>query len=111
MLNCAHAGLIRKDSHMKIAVVGLGYVGLPLSLQFARAGVEVLGLDIDKKKVDALNAGKSYIKHIEAADIAEAVNSEPSRLPWSSPGLVKPKLLSSACRRRLIKIENRISVT
>jgi UDP-N-acetyl-D-glucosamine dehydrogenase len=60
---------------MKIAVVGLGYVGLPLSLQFARAGVEVLGFDVDKQKVDALNAGKSYIKHIEAPDIAEVVNS------------------------------------
>jgi UDP-N-acetyl-D-glucosamine dehydrogenase len=60
---------------MKIAVVGLGYVGLPLSLQFAKAGVEVLGLDVDKKKVEALNAGQSYIKHIMAADIAEAVNS------------------------------------
>jgi UDP-N-acetyl-D-glucosamine dehydrogenase len=60
---------------MKIAVVGLGYVGLPLSLQFARAGIEVLGLDIDKQKVESLNAGKSYIKHIEAAAIAEAVNA------------------------------------
>ena len=60
---------------MKIAVVGLGYVGLPLCLQFARAGVDVLGLDVDKQKVDALMAGKSYIKHIEAADIAEAVNA------------------------------------
>jgi UDP-N-acetyl-D-glucosamine dehydrogenase len=60
---------------MKIAVVGLGYVGLPLSLQFARAGVDVLGLDVDRQKVDALNAGKSYIKHIEPSDIAEAVNA------------------------------------
>jgi UDP-N-acetyl-D-glucosamine dehydrogenase len=60
---------------MKIAVVGLGYVGLPLSLQFARAGVNVLGLDVDQEKVDALNAGKSYIKHIEAKDIAEVVNA------------------------------------
>jgi UDP-N-acetyl-D-glucosamine dehydrogenase len=59
---------------MKIAVVGLGYVGLPLSLQFARAGVHVLGLDVDREKVDALMAGKSYIKHIEAKDIAEVVN-------------------------------------
>ena len=65
----------RKDLHMKIAVVGLGYVGLPLSLQFARAGVDVLGLDVDKSKVDALNAGKSYIKHIEASEIAEMVNA------------------------------------
>ncbi len=60
---------------MKIAVVGLGYVGLPLSLQFARNGVNVLGLDVDRAKVDALNAGKSYIKHIEAADIAEVVKT------------------------------------
>lgn len=56
---------------MNIAIVGLGYVGLPLSLQFARSGVTVLGLDIDTAKVAALNAGKSYIKHIESAAIAE----------------------------------------
>lgn len=60
---------------MKIAVVGLGYVGLPLSLQFARVGIEVLGLDVDKNKVDALNAGRSYIKHIEASEIAEMVKA------------------------------------
>lgn len=60
---------------MKIAIVGLGYVGLPLALQFTRSGVEVLGLDIDQAKVEALNQGKSYIKHIESSAIAEAVNS------------------------------------
>ncbi|HXI69226.1 MAG TPA: nucleotide sugar dehydrogenase [Verrucomicrobiae bacterium] len=60
---------------MKIAVVGLGYVGLPLSLQFARSGVEVLGLDIDPAKVESLNQGRSYIKHIESATIAEHVKS------------------------------------
>jgi UDP-N-acetyl-D-glucosamine dehydrogenase len=60
---------------MKIAIVGLGYVGLPLSLQFTRSGVNVLGLDIDAAKVTSLNAGKSYIKHIEASDIASAVKS------------------------------------
>ncbi|MEJ0088885.1 MAG: nucleotide sugar dehydrogenase [Limisphaerales bacterium] len=58
---------------MKIAVIGLGYVGLPLSLQFARSGVEVLGLDIDPVKVAALNDGHSYIKHIESTAIAELV--------------------------------------
>ena len=57
---------------MKIAIVGLGYVGLPLSLQFARSGVSVLGLDIDRAKVDSLNQGRSYIKHIESSAIAEA---------------------------------------
>jgi UDP-N-acetyl-D-glucosamine dehydrogenase len=54
---------------MKIAIVGLGYVGLPLSLQFARSGVNVLGLDIDPVKVNAITQGRSYIKHIEAAAI------------------------------------------
>lgn len=56
---------------MKIAVVGLGYVGLPLSLQFARSCVEVVGLDIDAEKVEALNQGQSYIKHIASDAIAE----------------------------------------
>lgn len=52
-----------------IAVVGLGYVGLPLSLQFARSGVNVLGLDTDSSKVQALNDGRSYIKHIDDAEV------------------------------------------
>jgi len=60
---------------MKIAVVGLGYVGLPLSLQFARSCVSVMGLDVDAKKVQLLNNGQSYIKHIEASAIAELVGS------------------------------------
>src|SRR5215831_13542948 len=60
---------------MKIAVVGLGYVGLPLSFQFARSGITVLGLDIDTSKVDALNQGRSYIKHIPSSAVAEAVRS------------------------------------
>ncbi len=60
---------------MKIAIVGLGYVGLPLSLQFARSGVTVLGLDIDPSKVEALNGGRSYIKHISTTVISEAVKA------------------------------------
>jgi UDP-N-acetyl-D-glucosamine dehydrogenase len=58
---------------MKIAIVGLGYVGLPLSLQFARSGVTVLGLDIDAAKVDALNRGRSYIQHIPSELVAAMV--------------------------------------
>ena len=60
---------------MKIAVVGLGYVGLPLSLQFARSCVSVLGLDVDTKKVELLNHGKSYIKHIPPSAVAELISS------------------------------------
>src|SRR5438132_5063247 len=59
---------------MKIAVIGLGYVGLPLSLQFARSCVSVLGLDAGPKKVELLNNGQSYIKHIQSAEIAELVD-------------------------------------
>src|SRR4051812_37738403 len=59
-----------------IAVVGLGYVGLPLSLQFARSNVRVIGLDVDVAKVELLNAGKSYIKHIEATEVARAVREK-----------------------------------
>ncbi len=50
----------------------MGYVGLPLALQFGRAGCRVLGLDIDPAKVSALNSGQSYIRHVPAATIAEA---------------------------------------
>jgi len=57
----------------KIAVIGLGYVGLPLSLQFAYSGLSVLGLDTDQAKVDSINAGKSFIKHIKSDDIKEQV--------------------------------------
>ena len=60
-----------QNKTMKIGIIGLGYVGLPLSFQFARSGVTVLGLDIDTSKVDALNQGRSYIKHISASEVAE----------------------------------------
>jgi UDP-N-acetyl-D-glucosamine dehydrogenase len=59
---------------MKIAVVGLGYVGLPLSLQFARSCTEVIGIDVDPKKVELLNKGQSYIKHVSADGIREMVD-------------------------------------
>jgi len=55
-----------------IGIIGLGYVGLPLSLQFARTGSVVLGFDIDAAKISALNAGESYILHI----LAEAVRAQ-----------------------------------
>jgi len=47
-----------------ISVIGLGYVGLPLAIQFARADVSVLGIDIDPNKVELINLGQSYIRHI-----------------------------------------------
>jgi len=58
-----------------IAIVGLGYVGLPLSLEFAHSGATVLGLDVDPEKVAAINAGHTYIKHVSHPAIAEIVRS------------------------------------
>jgi UDP-N-acetyl-D-glucosamine dehydrogenase len=54
---------------MKIGIVGLGYVGLPLAVAFAEAGHDVVGLDTDARKIEALNAGRSYIEDIPAASL------------------------------------------
>ncbi len=60
------------DKKSVIGVVGLGYVGLPLLLAYARAGYRALGLDIDPAKIDALAEGRSYIEHIPTGQVAEA---------------------------------------
>ncbi len=54
-----------------VGIIGLGYVGLPLVLRFCEAGFPVLGFDTDPLKIEMLNRGKSYIKHIPAARLAE----------------------------------------
>ncbi|MEP6663281.1 MAG: nucleotide sugar dehydrogenase [Verrucomicrobiota bacterium] len=71
-----NASRVSQAELTNVAVIGLGYVGLPLSLQFARCGVTVLGLDIDPVKVKALHNGESYIKHIAAESIAEAIGAK-----------------------------------
>jgi UDP-N-acetyl-D-glucosamine dehydrogenase len=58
-----------------VGIVGLGYVGLPLALQFVKGGVRVIGFDIDQEKVAAVNAGQSYIHHIPAAEVAAGRSS------------------------------------
>ena len=57
-----------------IGVIGLGYVGLPLVLRFWDLGFAVLGFDTDRDKVDRLNRGESYIKHIPSSRVAEMVS-------------------------------------
>jgi UDP-N-acetyl-D-glucosamine dehydrogenase len=54
-----------------VSVIGLGYVGLPLLRAVSQAGFPAIGFDIDQQKIDSLNAGKSYIRHIPDGDIAE----------------------------------------
>ena len=62
-------------SNAPIGIIGLGYVGLPLSLRFAQSGTSVLGFDIDPPKVEKLNAGQSYILHISAEEIATQISA------------------------------------
>jgi len=54
-----------------VAIIGLGYVGLPLALEFIRAGFPVTGFDVDSNKVDMLNRGESFIKHISSERIQQ----------------------------------------
>jgi UDP-N-acetyl-D-glucosamine dehydrogenase len=61
-----------------VGVIGLGYVGLPLMLEFAGKGFPVLGLDIDPSKPEALKRGRSYIRHIEAERITRALRASPA---------------------------------
>ena len=56
-----------------IGIIGLGYVGLPLSLRYAEAGFKVLGIDIDETKVARLNGGASYIEHIDSNTVRAAL--------------------------------------
>ncbi len=82
--------IIQKINQKKavIGIVGLGYVGLPLALEYAIKGFKTIGFDIDESKIPVLNAGKSYIKHIKADKIKKTVDnkkfiatSDFSRLP------------------------------
>jgi UDP-N-acetyl-D-glucosamine dehydrogenase len=59
----------------RVGVIGLGYVGLPLVQAFTSAGFRVTGFDIDPEKISALEAGKSYIKHIQSEHIANLLQS------------------------------------
>ncbi len=64
-----------KNKEANIGVVGLGYVGLPLLMEFVEKGFRTIGFDIDDQKVEKLNAGKSYIKHIDEARVKKVRDS------------------------------------
>ena len=73
-----------KSKKAQIGVIGLGYVGLPLVIEFCKAGFSVTGFDIDDKKVALLKKGESYIKHIDGSRIAPLVHpSSKSSSPFS----------------------------
>ena len=58
----------------RVGIVGLGYVGLPLAVEFAKAGFDVTGIDLSDQKVSKVNAGESYIPDIPTATVADLVS-------------------------------------
>lgn len=85
---------------LKVAVVGLGYVGLPLAVRFAEIGFDVTGVDLDKKKVDAINASISYIDDVPTATVAECVKRGKLRATVGPRCTVRSTRSRSACRHR-----------
>ena len=75
MAQTPHQELIEKLNARSavVAIVGMGYVGLPLMLRFSEVGYRVIGIDIDPAKVERLNRGESYIAHIKSKGIANAM--------------------------------------
>jgi UDP-N-acetyl-D-glucosamine dehydrogenase len=57
----------------RVGIIGLGYVGLPLAVEFAKAGFDVVGFDIDASKVSQINAGRSYIPDVSASELSTVV--------------------------------------
>ena len=72
-----------EDKTALIGVIGLGYVGMPLALEFARAGFRVIGYDVDPKRVAEVNAGRSYIGDIKDDELGPEVRA--GRLRASLP--------------------------
>jgi UDP-N-acetyl-D-glucosamine dehydrogenase len=74
----SHAQELRRrieSRQARVGVVGLGYVGLPLAVEFAQAGFAVTGIDIDKTKVDLLNHGESYIQDVPTSVLKPLVDA------------------------------------
>jgi UDP-N-acetyl-D-glucosamine dehydrogenase len=61
------------DRSAKVGIIGLGYVGLPLAVEFAKAGYETIGVDVDSRRVNDIRAGKSYIQDVSEADLKSVV--------------------------------------
>ncbi|MBI3608045.1 MAG: nucleotide sugar dehydrogenase [Nitrospirae bacterium] len=59
----------------KVGVIGLGYVGLPLAVEFAKAGFHVVGIDVDDRKVSSLSAGRSYVRDVPSREVKEVIAS------------------------------------
>src|SRR3981081_3188328 len=68
-----------KNRTARVGIVGLGYVGLPLAVEFAKAGFSVTGIDVLEQKVARLNWGDSYVQDVPSLDLASLVEANSFR--------------------------------
>ncbi len=64
-----------RDRSARVGVVGMGYVGLPLAVEFAKAGFRVVGYDVSERVVSSIKAGRSHIQDVESAELAALVRA------------------------------------
>ncbi len=95
-------GIFRVQTQRRIAVIGLGYVGLPVAVAFARSGAPVIGFDIDPVRIDELSRGHDRTREVESAELAAAkiaLSAEPQALRGADFYIVTvPTPIDAACR-------------
>ena len=103
-----HALLLDRIRSKKanVGVIGLGYVGLPLALEFARHGFSVTGFDVDETKARAINAGRSYIPDVASGDLGAVVNSGKLRATSDMSGLAGMDVIDIAVPTPLRKTKD-----
>jgi UDP-N-acetyl-D-glucosamine dehydrogenase len=81
-----------------VGMIGLGYVGLPLAVAFAQEGCDVIAVDVDSRKIEAIEAGESYIEDVSSRGLREVPGA--STRPRATRGWPRRTRCWCACRRR-----------
>ena len=84
----------------RAGIIGLGYVGLPLAIEFGRGGLQVTGIEIDQRKVDAIAAGISYVPDVPTANVRELRDAgRLRRTPTCPTSWLRPNRFPNKCTR------------
>ena len=90
-----------KDKSLIMGVVGLGYVGLPLAVEKAKAGFHTIGFDVQKQKVDMVNAGENYIGDVVNEDLAKIIDSGMLKATSDFTFVKDVEIGRASCRERV----------